>query len=149
MLLSFASVDFATVFGTERWRKYLKLFYSSYDIYCQYCRNFLSRMKDFPGCPEFPDVIGAVPKGHEPGHTPSCQARFSFHWLFGSGMCDGEAPERRWSVQNNIAKSTREMGPGYRHDLLNMHNGDFNMQKLFKLSKHSCFFAILELIKPC
>ena len=110
--------------------------YESYDVECIYGINFFKRMLDFPDAPpqsDWPHMMRAIPKGHEPGHQPSCISEYSFHWLPGSGMSEGEGPERRWAIQNAIAFSARAMGPGYRHDLLNMHNGDFNIQKTFKL----------------
>ncbi|KZV71595.1 hypothetical protein PENSPDRAFT_605738 [Peniophora sp. CONT] len=132
---NYASVDYATVCALRLWMALLRI-YESYDVECIYGINFFARMLEFPGAPpkeDWPHIMRAIPKGHEPGHKPDCIAEYSFHWLPGSGMTDGEAPERRWAVQNAIAFSARAMGPGYRHDLLNMHNGDFNIQKTFNI----------------
>ncbi|KAG2148141.1 uncharacterized protein EDB93DRAFT_1250199 [Suillus bovinus] len=43
---------------------------------------------------------------------------------------DGEASEHGWSNINPVATSTREMGPGLRHDILDDHFGDWNWQKV-------------------
>ncbi|KAG1884133.1 hypothetical protein F4604DRAFT_1677272 [Suillus subluteus] len=46
---------------------------------------------------------------------------------------DGEAIEHRWSNMNPVATSTREMGPGSRHDILDDHFGDWNWHKVSNL----------------
>ncbi|KAI0061020.1 hypothetical protein BV25DRAFT_1827265 [Artomyces pyxidatus] len=130
----FSHVDFATVSATRPYKD-LKLHISSYDINCQYGINFDKRMANFPGGPPvFPETRRCIPKFHLPAHKGECKHRNSFYLTEGVGMTDGESVERRWAVQNAIALSAREMGPGYRHDTLNDHNGDYNMQKVFKMA---------------
>ncbi|KAG5635682.1 hypothetical protein H0H81_010420 [Sphagnurus paluster] len=40
------------------------------------------------------------------------------------GRTDGEAPKRGWAAVNAVTSSTKEMGPGSRHDTLDDHFGD-------------------------
>ncbi|KAI0040002.1 hypothetical protein FA95DRAFT_1455736, partial [Auriscalpium vulgare] len=74
--------------------------------------------------PDFPLTIRVVPKWHLLGHKDDCKFLNSPDVTPGCGMTEGEAPERRWAVQNSL---------GYRHDTHNVHNGDFNMQKIFTI----------------
>ncbi|KAG2126366.1 uncharacterized protein EDB93DRAFT_1097111, partial [Suillus bovinus] len=53
------------------------------------------------------------PKIH---HT--CQTQFSFNYSKGVGRTDGEALERGWANINQVATSTKEMGPGSCRDTL-------------------------------
>lgn len=46
---------------------------------------------------------------------------------------DGEAPERGWSSANDLAYSTREMGPGSRRDTLDDCFGDTNWTKAVRM----------------
>ena len=62
-------------------------------------------------------------------------------------MTDGEAPERRWAADNAIARSTCEMGPGHRHDILNMHSSDYNIQKTFKIGEYDVYLTNMRLTR--
>ena len=53
-----------------------------------------------------------VPKFHLPAHIEKCHQDYSFNYAPGIGRTDGEAPEHGWSNLNDLAYSTREMGPG-------------------------------------
>ena len=46
---------------------------------------------------------------------------------------DGEEPERGWANTNAAASSTKEMGPGHHHDMLDDYFGDWNWKKLITL----------------
>ncbi|TFY81936.1 hypothetical protein EWM64_g2074 [Hericium alpestre] len=125
-------VDFAKVSATRAFVQLL-LWYEYYDIVCQYIINFDKRMLDFPGAPVFPKTHHLIGAYHLPGHVkPECKTKHNGHFVPGTGHTDGEDFERVWSVQNAIARSTREMGPGHRHDALNVHMADYNAQKVFK-----------------
>lgn len=39
-------------------------------------------------------------------------------WLRGTGLTDGETPERVWAGANPAASSLREMGPGGMNDVM-------------------------------
>jgi hypothetical protein len=91
----------------------------SYDIACQYSKNFWTRMKDLPEAmhldPKKTTVWFKVPNFHILGHKWPCHSPFSFHWMWGAGMTDGEVVEQNWEFLNGAAGSTKMMGPGGRH----------------------------------
>lgn len=49
------------------------------------------------------------------------------------GRTDGEEIEQNWARHDGTAGSTREMGPGSRHDTLEDHFGWANWQKVVKI----------------
>lgn len=105
----------------------------SYDIACQWYRYLMERCQKykqnvFVG-KHGKDVVFLVPKFHLPAHVVACQLNFSFNLTPGVGRTDGEAPERGWSISNQLASSTREMGPGNRRDTLDDNFGDLNWTK--------------------
>ena len=55
----------------------------------------------------------------------------------GVGRTDGEGIERNWSEINRVANSTKEMGPGARHDTIDDHFGHHNFRKFVGLGKYS------------
>ena len=71
----------------------------SYDIVCQWSRNFWERMAvyshsirvDHTGQKNYHFLI---PKFHLPAHIKACQTVFSFNFNRHVGRTDGEAPER-------------------------------------------------------
>ncbi|KAJ7088015.1 hypothetical protein B0H15DRAFT_922918 [Mycena belliarum] len=104
----------------------------SYDIACQYSKNFWARMKKLPesmhlNIPE-ENMWWKVPNFHLPPHKPPCQSAYSFHYMWGAGMSHGEGVEQNWSFSNGAAASTKLMGPGSRHgtleDIFGFHNYD-------------------------
>ncbi|TFK17974.1 hypothetical protein FA15DRAFT_731679 [Coprinopsis marcescibilis] len=111
---------------------------ASYDIGCQYGGGFEGR------CDSYPEDLNPfdrghsflflVPKFHLPAHVLSCQPRFSFNYTPGVGRTDGEAPERNFSLSNELASSTKEMGPGSRRDTLDDHFGDMNWTKIVSIT---------------
>lgn len=124
--------------GLQRWMG-LKMHISGYDINCQYRIHFAERMKWMEAATAgfksivnrvFPWTMAAVGKFHLPAHILSCRFKFSFNWLPGSAMTDGEATERIWAQLNAIGKSTREMTPGHRHDAINDHHSDMNTRRV-------------------
>ncbi|KAJ7469033.1 hypothetical protein FB451DRAFT_1352272 [Mycena latifolia] len=102
----------------------------SYDIACQYGKNFWSRMASLP--PEFhlklepSQAWFKVPNFHLPPHKPSCHSPFSFHFMWGAGRTHGETVEQNWEFTNGAAALTKMMGMGARHatleDLFGFHN---------------------------
>src|SRR5262245_29351100 len=87
----------------------------SYDIACQWHKNFWCRMEMYPRHLAFDHhrfaITFLVPKFHLPAHIEDCQTSFSFNLTKSVGRTDGEAPERGWADINQIASSTKEMGP--------------------------------------
>jgi Kyakuja-Dileera-Zisupton transposase len=75
------------------------------------------------------EVSFGVPKFHIPAHKLPCQAPHSLNLMLGVGRTDGEGIERNWAEINAVANSTKEMGPGSRHDTLDDHFGHHNWRK--------------------
>lgn len=135
----YANVDFATISGLRWWMNLLMLV-GSYDVHCKFAVHWQQRLKaiasKIPGVSlVWPLVLRCVPKFHLPAHTGICRYFHSFYYMPWVGMTDGEAPERRWSIINAIGRSVREMGPGHRQDIINEHNSDYNIQKVFKMGE--------------
>ncbi|ETW85108.1 hypothetical protein HETIRDRAFT_309053, partial [Heterobasidion irregulare TC 32-1] len=71
--------------------------------------------------------VAAVGKFYLLEHKVSCRYKFSYHWLPGVGMTDGEAPERIWAILNDIGGSICEMTSGHCHNIINDHHSDMNV----------------------
>lgn len=122
----------------------------SYDIACQWSKNFASRIPRYPPCLQFDlkdvNLRVVVPKFHLPAHGPQCQTRFSLNFLPKVGRTYGEGVESEWAHINGMATSTHEMGPVLRHETLNDHWSAWNWKKtlgfgtltplLYKLRSH-------------
>ena len=134
----YANRDYIFVSQRRHICERLKILFS-YDIACQYCKKFSPRMLCLPSFLRFtvnPSLfIFAIPKLHIHGHRPACQAQYSLKYLFGSGQTDGEGIECTWAMMGPVATSTKEMGPGHRHDTLDDHWGYWNWLKLIRLGK--------------
>lgn len=78
-----------------------------------------------------------IPKLHIHSHTLVCQLLYTLTYLLGAGQTDGEGIERPWAMIGGVATSTREMGPGSRHDVLDDHWGYWNWSKLISLGMPS------------
>ena len=122
----------------------LKRHCSGYDINCQYRKKFRERIlklqRDFPHLSsiqisQFPWTVAAIGKFHAPAHTLTCRCKFSYNYLPGVGMTDGEAAERIWAVLNNLAARTKEMSSGHRHDVINDFHSDLNIRRVHGLRK--------------
>lgn len=124
---------FATLFGKQPKHPLLL----SYDIACQWAVNFLRRLKEFPEHLQIELPVGelrfAIPKYHFNGHKEKDHTQYSLNLMPGAGRTDGEEIERTWPRHDGTATSTREMGPGFRHDTLEDHFGFGNWQKLVGL----------------
>ena len=106
----------------------------SYDIACSWHKNLMSRRASLPlhlfeqPNPAFPttslrsvDTIlfnFVIPKFHIAVHGKSCQSIYSLNFRRYMARTDGENIERGWAWMNPASLSTREMGPGARHDTL-------------------------------
>ncbi|KAJ7080573.1 hypothetical protein B0H15DRAFT_953443 [Mycena belliarum] len=122
-----------SVAGTELMRLFV-----SYDIVCQWHINIWIRMLQYQNDAITLDGRGKfltflIPKFHLPAHIEACNLRFSFMLTRDVGQTDGEAPERGWANANPLARSTKEMGPGSRRDVLNDHFNDLNHKKIIAL----------------
>ncbi|KAG1820913.1 uncharacterized protein BJ212DRAFT_1550103 [Suillus subaureus] len=109
----------------------------SYDIACQWSKNFWARMETMLTHLHLPcenlNIHYFVPKFHIGAHIEECQITFS--WNFGKfvGQTDGEAPEQGWVNINQVASSTKEMGPGTWHNTLDDYFSDWNWKKITAL----------------
>lgn len=137
-------VDFALVSALQDYLVLL-LLVGTYDIHCQYIRNLQKRLKDQFGVvldeldsivsAELPEIVAAVGKYHLCMHKGECRTRHSLHFLPGSCMTDGEMLERIWVVTNGVARRTKEMSAGHRHDILNDHYSDLNVRRVHSMGK--------------
>ncbi|KAK0501813.1 hypothetical protein EDD18DRAFT_1307212 [Armillaria luteobubalina] len=114
----------------------------SYDIACQWHKNFFVRMGKYPAQLRLHQTEGnilyLVPKFHLPAHILKCRNDFSFNFSAKVGRTDGEAPEQGWAATNALANSMKEMGPGSRRDTLDDHFGDYNWRKIVILASIIC-----------
>ncbi|KAK7050147.1 CxC2 domain-containing protein [Favolaschia claudopus] len=88
----------------------------SYDIACQYGKNFWSRMRAMPEAMHLKTDKGKVwfkvPNFHLPAHQTQCHSAYSFHYMWGAGRSHGETVEQNWEFTNGAAASIKLMGPG-------------------------------------
>jgi len=108
----------------------------SYDIACQYMRNFQTRFQQIPAILLLPlhlTIIFLIPKFHLPVHKETCRYSYSFNYAKKVGRTDGEAIERFWGSHNHLSGSTMRMTPGSRMDTLNLHFNDWNWRKTCKM----------------
>jgi hypothetical protein len=99
----------------------LTLIFVSYDIACQWYRNFYARMYQYHPYLHLPSSIVLnflVPKFHLPVHVKDCWSEFSFNYRRYVGRTDGEGIERIWAWLNRIAFSVSMMTAGARWDTL-------------------------------
>lgn len=112
----------------------------SYDIACQWIKNLLDRILLLPNHLQISLPAGeiryAIPKYYFNAHKERDHNQFSLNLLPGVGRTDGEEIERNWSRHDGAASSTREMGPGSRHDVLEDHFGWANWQKMTRLGMY-------------
>lgn len=114
----------------------------SYDIACQWMLHLFQRIATdgFPphlrvDLPVGEELRFAIPKYHFWGHTGENHNQFSFNLIRGAGRTDGEEVERNWWRHDATSASTREMGPGSRHDTLEDHFQWSNFGKLVGLGR--------------
>ncbi|KAG1823937.1 uncharacterized protein BJ212DRAFT_1261791 [Suillus subaureus] len=109
----------------------------SYDIVCQWHKNLWAHMKSFPQSHALDHLTKYIcffmPKFHLLTHVAKCQTIFSFNFTCYVSQTDGKALERGWSNINPVASSTKVMGPGCCHDMLDNHFGNWNWEKTIEL----------------
>jgi len=115
----------------------LENIYVSYDIVCQWSKNFPTRCAQYT--PKLRESFYrflmkyAIPKFHLPAHGFGCWSLYSLNFICGSARVDGEAIERFWSSLNPVATSTREMSTAARHDFIEERIGAQNFRKVVDL----------------
>lgn len=105
---------------------------ASYDIACQWFRNFWERMKAMPAEMRLPARLKMqfkVPRFHLPPHVKKCHAPFSFNYTKWVSHTDREGVERNWSWLNMITRLVSVMGPGSREDTIDDFCGYANWRK--------------------
>ncbi|KAF8137962.1 hypothetical protein K438DRAFT_1526094, partial [Mycena galopus ATCC 62051] len=137
----FSNMDY--IFACVMRRKHPKLpKMVTYDIVCIWIKFLVSRLKNLPANVRFILILVLVhfgiPKMHIHSHTLLCQLLYSLNLILGSAQGDAEGIERVWAWIGAVAASTRDMGPGARHDVLDCQWGYWNWQKLI---------AIVELLR--
>lgn len=111
---------------------------ASYDIACQWSKNFWGRVSSLPHSLQIPSSLNIrflVPKFHLPAHVPKCYAPFSWNFFKGGGRTDGEGVERGWSWLNGIARCVSMMGPGGRWDTVDDFCNFYNWRKTVGLGR--------------
>ena len=122
-----------------KFRLVLTLLLISYDIVCQWALRFAERMRTLPPHVrvELPTAPGelryAIPKYHLRAHKEEGHNKYSLNLMPGVGRVCGEQIERTWPKHSETAGSTREMGPGSRHDTLEDHFGYTNWRVFVSL----------------
>ncbi|KAJ6499732.1 hypothetical protein C8R47DRAFT_1175589 [Mycena vitilis] len=132
----FANMDY--IFASIMHHKHRQLFtFVTYDIMCSWKVNLRDRLTKLPPKVRLLIVMAlmrfAIPKMHIHSHTLLCQLLYSLNLILGSAEVEGEAIERAWSGIGAVATSTRDMGPGARHDVLDCQFSYWNWQKLVGL----------------
>ena len=105
----------------------------TYDIGCQWSKNFRARMLDFPDNMQINPAMKVdivILSWHINGHGQRCRKEFCLGYTRGAGRTCGEEVETTWSSTNALAPSVREMAPGARHDTLNDHWNGWNFRKI-------------------
>jgi hypothetical protein len=142
VLLRYCNVDFiilAALVGIMLLRIVL-----TYDIACQWSKNFHKRMEEFPPemqISETTKVDVAVPSWHINGHGESCRNNFNLSYMEGAARTVGEDVETIWAGTNPLAPSIREMGPAARHDTLNDHWNGWNFRKVVQFRTFLFLFS--------
>ena len=93
---------------------------ATYDIACQFFRNFWKRMPNLPERLHLTipreNVTVKVPKAHLEVHQTDCHGPFSLNYTIGGCRIDGEGVERLWSWLKRAAASVKEMGISSRRE---------------------------------
>ena len=80
-------------------------------------------------------VESGIPSWHINAHGANCRADFGLSFWDGVGRTCGEEVESTWAGTNPLGPSTREMGPGARHETLNGQLGGLNFRRILTFRK--------------
>ncbi|CAH1273365.1 Hypp5105 [Branchiostoma lanceolatum] len=89
-----------------------------YDISCVLVAHLKKKKKEEPGAQMLAQIDVALDVFHAYGHKTACQLQYSTRRRAGFGLTDGEAVERMWAFLRKFARTTKEMTPSHRTDLL-------------------------------
>lgn len=119
----------------------------SYDIGCQWHKNFQSRLDNY--ATSLPIRLSelkywkvAVPKFHLSGHGIGCQVLYNLAYTKWAGRMDGERIEGGWAQTIGMATWTRESGPNARRNILDDHWNADNWRKLLGLREWYLFLTL-------
>ena len=110
----------------------------TYDIACQWSKNFRSRQDELPEhlwLNHNIEIAVTIPGWHINGHGKACKTDFCLSYMDGVGRTCGEDIETSWAHTNALGPSVREMGPGSRHETLNDHWSGWNFHKIVGFRK--------------
>ncbi|KAG1827661.1 hypothetical protein EV424DRAFT_1537239 [Suillus variegatus] len=139
----------------QKGEKYINmdyLFFSLYDIVCQWNKNLWHHMTPFPPSIQLnrdtKKFMFFVPKFHLPTYIQQYQTKFSFNFTPNIKQTNRKALEQGWANINPVALSTKEMGPGARRDTLDNFFGHTMLHKmkdaLPELLEHEAALVDLE-----
>ena len=132
----YCNVDYVLLSGIQPVQ--VQSVFFSYDIVCQWLVNLMECMQKMPDhlkIPEGVDVAFGVPKLHCPAHVKKCQVCYAMTIQPRVARTDGEGIERVWAFIQGCAVSTKEMGPGLRHDTLDCQFHYMNWCKYIGMGK--------------
>ena len=110
----------------------------SYDITCQWSKYLPERLKALPWivCPQsIGSYVTVIPKLHINAHNPPCPMDYLLNYVNGASCTVSKAIECTHATTGLLSGSTKQMGPGYCHDALDMHWQFWNWQKIVGLGK--------------
>jgi hypothetical protein len=138
----FCNIDYVVLSSVKGER--LPRIVFTFDIGCQYSKKFWERMKKFPlemQINEETTIEFAIPSWHINAHGADCRANFGLSFREGVGRTCGEEVETAWAGTNPLGPSTREMGPGARHETLNGQWGGMNFRRILVFRKFDCLIV--------
>ncbi|KAI0314746.1 hypothetical protein OF83DRAFT_1019563, partial [Amylostereum chailletii] len=134
----YCNIDYVVSAAMEHVQNTLVLL--SYDVACAWSKNMRCHLVGFHtsvacGVSVLCNTVltFCIPKMHIKGHQKKCEEPFGFNYQEGTGSTDGKGIERGWSFVNGAAASTKEMGPGARHDTVDDRIGHANWKKVIGL----------------
>ncbi|THU86212.1 hypothetical protein K435DRAFT_868513 [Dendrothele bispora CBS 962.96] len=108
----YCNMDFI-FWSTIKGQEYLNIFVS-YDISCQWGRQFWMRMQRHDPSVEMKygldGITFLIPEFHLRAHRPACHSDYNFNYTPGCGQTHGEVIEEGWSQSNKAASQTKCRG---------------------------------------
>jgi hypothetical protein len=118
---------------------------TSYDIACIWSKGLQDRVLSLLELVRVHMImlffIFVIPKMHIHGHTLVCQLLFSLNLILGCAQTDSEGIECPWATIGGVATSTRNMGPGSRHGVLDCQWSYWNWQKMVGIGMFLVFYV--------